>query len=101
MFPVFRLYDLQNLHCHIGLVKDASGKRESPEIPSVRVTDRQEDIGDVSQPVSVFHVQFRVIPAVEDLSRKAGYLASSAFSRVKKLADAYSPMTLPVRSSFS
>ena len=101
MLAVFRLYDLQDLHGHIRLIKDSAGERKNPEIPGVGVANRQIDIGDVSQPVFVFHVQFRVIPAVEDLTREAGYLASSAFSRVKKLAEAYSPMTLPVRSSFS
>ena len=101
MFPVFRLYDLQYLHGHVRLVKDASGKRKSPEIPGVGVADRQVDIGYVRQPVSVFRVQFRIVPAVENLMRKTDQLASSAFCRVKKLADAYSPMTLPVRSSFS
>ena len=101
MFPVFRLYDLQDLHGHIRLVKDPTGEWKDPEIPGVGVANRQEDIDDVSQTVSVFRVQFCVVPAVEDLTRKAGYLASSVFSRVKKLADAYSPMTLPVRSSFS
>ena len=101
MFPVFRLYDLQDLHGHIGLVKDPTGEWKDPEIPGVGVANRQEDIGDVSQPVSVFCVQFRIVPAVENLMRKTDQLASSAFCRVKKLADAYSPMTLPVRSSFS
>lgn len=101
MLPVFRLYDLEHLHGHIWLIKDASGKRKHPEIARIRVADRQKDIGNVCQPVSVFRVQFRIVPAVENLMRKTDQLASSALCRVKKLADAYSPMTLPVRSSFS
>lgn len=101
MFSVFTLNDLQNLHRHIRLIQDTSGKRKSPEIACIRVADRQVNVGDVHQPVSVFCVQFRIIPAVENLVGKRDYFPSFPFGGVKKLADAYSPIIFPVRSSFS
>lgn len=98
MLPVLSLYDLQNLHRHIRLIKDSSRERQHPEITRIRVTDGQIDIGYIHQPMSVFRVQFCIIPAVEHLTRKACYLPSSTLCRVKKLADESSGIVLHLRA---
>ena len=67
MLPVHGLYDLQNLHRHVRLVQYTPGKRKSLEITCIRVADRQEKVSYVHQPVSVFSIQFLIVPAVENL----------------------------------
>ena len=88
MLSVLTLYDLHHLHRHVRLFQDTSWKRKHPEIPRVAVADRQEKVCYIHQPVSVFCVQFLIVPAVENLLRKAGYLPSLEVVWVKKLADA-------------
>jgi len=101
MLPIFHLNGFQNLHRHIRLVQNTSGKRKLPKVTRVTVADWQKDISYVHQPMSVFCVQFSVVSTIEYFLRKTDYLSSFEVVWVKKLADAYSPITLPVRSIFS
>ena len=101
MPPVVELNQLENLHAHIRLVHEAAGERQVPEVPALRVTTWQIDIGYVEEPVAVLAVELGAASSVEDLAAEGCDLPPLVSVREKKAAWVYSLTTFTVRSSDS
>ena len=66
VFPEVQLYELQDLHGHVGLIHRGTGKGQVPPVPGFAVNDRKEDVRDIQQPPFAFLHDHSVTLSSED-----------------------------------
>ena len=66
VLPEVQLYELQNLHGHVGLIYHGAVEGQMPPVPGLAVNDRKEDVRDVQQPSSAFLHDYPVTLSSED-----------------------------------